>query len=452
MPATIAENTTMMHIINLATLADSLHKQLSTISQPVEKQFLIQQISKSFSGLEISYSDIKVSNGKLHRLITPLVEIKRTQLLDMVAKSKGFKNHHAMKQDPEIYQPKQDLLTFEGSDNALAKFFTNKDKILDLFLEKGIKIDGFHINPYSKKIELMFSVPGKYVRSALQKEMNVFFRDLELLPYKNILEFPWSYSILDTKPAKEIVERFQTFFEPIWKEERNGSYSSIEQGAILPISFSNIQTKNDLLIVDGYSTDMLWKIVSSALNCALNVKDDYFWIDLIQILINVPVNKREYKSGHAIRMQSVIDTVKYSQTLDLESLKSDSEQKILELYKNKTFLFHLDNFYMPFINKFEFNLKRSIGSLIKETVIIFVEKHFEAIKKPTFSISRNPDKLMENLSPILYGKTHEELLDNDHIEDEHNARKAVQIVAYEIIEHIELIEKAIKRNIVPERN
>jgi hypothetical protein len=257
---------------------------------------------------------------------------------------------------------------------------------------------------------------------------------------------------LDTKPAKEIVERFQTFFEPIWKEERNGSYSSIEQGEILPISFSNIETKNDLLIVDGYSTDMLWKIVSSALNCALNVKDDYFWIDLIQILINVPVNKREYKSGHAIRMQSVIDTVKYSQTLDLESLKSDSKQKILELYKNKTFLFHLDNFYMPFINKFEFNLKRSIGSLIKETVITFVEKHFEAIKKPTFSISRNPDKLMENLSPILYGKTHEELLDNDHIEDEHNARKAVQIVAYEIIEHIELIEKAIKRNIALERN
>ncbi len=41
---------------------------------------------------------------------------------------------------------------------------------------------------------------------------------------------------------------------------------------------------------------------------------------------------------------------------------------------------------------------------------------------------------------------------NDHIEDEHNARKAVQIVAYEIIEHIELIEKAIKRNIAPERN
>lgn len=87
---------------------------------------------------------------------------------------------------------------------------------------------------------------------------------------------------------------------------------------------------------------------------------------------------------------------------------------------------------------------KDIGSLIRDVVVQFVDKYIDYIKTEDFIISDNPDSLMESLCPILTGKSHDELLNNDHVVTDHHTRKAIQVIVYEIIDHIRLIEDAIK--------
>jgi hypothetical protein len=52
-PANYLGDTTMMHVINITALAESLHKQLATIGQSITLQTLKQNVSDSFVGSEI---------------------------------------------------------------------------------------------------------------------------------------------------------------------------------------------------------------------------------------------------------------------------------------------------------------------------------------------------------------------------------------------------------------
>ena len=437
----------MMHVINITALAESLHKQLATIGQSISLQTLQQNVSDSFVGSEIIYDDIKVANGKLHKsLSAETLTVKRTVLLDMVAKAIGFENHHSLKHSQEKDVSINKLSNFIGSDNLLSKFFTMKETISQELHKNGMRFERFFVDHYSKKITLMLYSPQRYIHSKLQKEMNVFFRSYGFKPYKNLLEFTWAYSPSDPVPAMEIIHCFHAFFRPLWKEGKtNWDASSVLNQSILPISYDSIHNIKDLIIVDGYSTDMPYDTVEAALNCALWSKSNRLWIDLVQILLNVPKKQREYHQTDGIAMMSLLDIENYNRKNELRELKASNPKRVLSQYKNKTFLFKVDKFYMPYIRNFELRMGRDIGSLMRDVVVQFVDKHIESINTEDFSISDNPDSLMESLCPILSGKSHDELLENDDVATDHHTRKAIQLIVYEIIDHIRLIEDAIKR-------
>lgn len=445
-PANYLGDTTMKHVINIIALAESLHKQLATIGQSITLQTLKQNVSDSFVGSEIIYDDIKVANGKLHKLLSDeALTVKRTVLLDMVAKAIGFENHHSLKHLQEKDVSIKKLSNFVGSDHLLSKFFTMKETISQELQKSGMRFERFFVDHYSKKITLMLYSPQRYIHSKLQKEMNVFFRSYGFKPYKNLLEFTWAYSPSDPVPAMEIIHRFHAFFRPLWKEGKtNWDTSSVMIQSILPISYDSIHNINDLIIVDGYSTDMPYNTVEAALNCALLSKSDRLWIDLVQILINTPKKQREYHQSDGISVMSLIDIEKYDRENELRELKGSTPKMVLDRYKNKTFLFEVNKFYMPYIQNFEVRMGRDIGSLMRDVVVQFVDQHIDHINTEDFLISDNPDSLMESLCPILSGKSHDELLDNDHIAIDHHTRKAMQVIVYEIIDHIRLIEDAIK--------
>lgn len=445
-PANYLGDTTMMHVINITALAESLHKQLATIGQSITLQTLKQNISDSFVGSEIIYDDIKVANGKLHKsLSAEALTVKRTVLLDMVAKAIGFENHHSLKHSQEKDVSIKKLSNFVGSDHLLSKFFTMKEIISQELHKNGMRFDRFFVDHYSKKITLMLYSPRRYIHSKLQKEMNMFFRSYGFKPYKNLLEFTWAYSPSNPVPAMEIIHRFHAFFRPLWKEGKtNLDASSVMNQSILPISYNSIHNINDLIIVDGYSTDMPYDTVEAALNCALLSKSNRIWIDLVQILLNIPQKEREYSKTDAIPMMSIIDIENYNRENELRKLKASNPKQVLNRYKDKTFLFDIDKFYMPYIRNFEVRMGRDIGSLMRDVVVQFVDKHIDSINTEDFSISDNPDSLMESLCPILSGKSHDELLDNDDVAAEHHTRKAIQAIVYEVINHVRLIEDAIK--------
>jgi hypothetical protein len=363
----------------------------------------------------------------------------------MVAKAIGFENHHSLKHLQEKDVSNKKLSNFAGSDHLLSKFFTMKEIILQELHKNEMRFERFFVDHYSKKITLMLYSPKRYIHSKLQQNMNKFFRSYGFKPYKNLLEFSWAYSPSDPVPAMEIIHRFHAFFRPLWKEGKtNWDASSVMRQSILPISYDSIHNINDLIIVDGYSTDMPYDTVEAALNCALWSNSDKLWIDLVQILLNVPKKQREYHQTDGIAMMSLIDIEKYNRENELRELKSSTPTMVLDRYKDKTFLFDVDKFYMPYIRNFEVRMGRDIGSLIRDAVVQFVDKYIDSINTEDFSISDNPDSLMESLCPILSGKSHDELLDNDDVAAEHHTRKAIQAIVYEIIDHVRLIEDAIK--------
>lgn len=444
-PANYLGDTTMMHVINITALAESLHKQLATIGQAITLQTLKQNVSDSFVGSEIIYDDIKVANGKLHKLLSAeALTVKRTVLLDMVAKAIGFENHHSLKHSQEKDVSIKNLLNFAGADHLLSKFFTMKETISQELQKNGMRFDKFDVNYSTKTIELMLYTPNSYIHSKLQQDMNKFFRSYGFKPYKNILEFPWGYSASDPVPAMEIIKRFHAFFRPLWQQGKTNIDVSSVRGLIVPIPYNSVHNINDLIIVDGYSTDMPYNTVTDALNCALWSKSNRIWIDLVQILLNIPQKEREYSKTDAIPMLSIIDIENYNRENELRELKASNPKQVLRQYKDKTFLFKVDEFYMSYIRNFELRMGRDIGSLMRDVVVQFVDKYIDSINTEDFSISDNPDSLMESLCPILSGKSHDELLDNDDVAAEHHARKAIQAIVYEIIDHVRLIEDAIK--------
>lgn len=444
-PANYLGDTTIMHVINIPALAESLHKQLATIGQAITLQTLKQNVSDSFIGSEIIYDDIKVANGKLHKLLSAeALTVKRTVLLDMVAKAIGFENHHSLKHSQEKDISIKDLLNFAGADHLLSKFFTMKETISQELQKNGMRFDKFKVNVSTNKIELILYTPTSYMHSKLQQDMNKFFRSNGFKPYKDKLEFLWGYSASDPVPAMGIINRFHAFFRPLWEQGKTNIDVSSVSGSILPLSYNDIRNIDDLIIVDGYSTDMPFNTVDDALNCALWSKSNRIWIDLVQILLNIPQKEREYSKTDGIPMMSIIDIENYNRENELRELKSSNPKQVLRQYKDKTFLFKVDEFYMPYIRNFELRMGRDIGSLMRDVVVQFVDKHIERINTEDFSISDNPDSLMESLCPILSGKSHDELLDNDDVATDHHTRKAIQVIVYEIIDHIRLIEDASK--------
>jgi len=107
MPAKIVKDN-IMFVIHHAQLANSLFKQLNAL---IEKHLIETYVQESFTGLEVSYEDIKVSNGQLHRFISSSIQIKRTVLLDMVAKAMGYENHHSLK---SITQRQEKIIDLRG--------------------------------------------------------------------------------------------------------------------------------------------------------------------------------------------------------------------------------------------------------------------------------------------------------------------------------------------------
>ena len=77
-----------MHIIKTNTLLVSLLKQFNTKHMSLPSDMLKNAIEKSFTGYEYTYDEIKSANGVLYLSINDNVNLKRTQLLSMIASIK----------------------------------------------------------------------------------------------------------------------------------------------------------------------------------------------------------------------------------------------------------------------------------------------------------------------------------------------------------------------------
>lgn len=439
-------DTTMQHTINITSITQSLHKQLINFGQPIELNQLSKITLESFTGFESNYDEIKASNHKMHRQLSDFVKIKLTVLLDMTSRALGYENHHSLKHLSMRQQSKRPILTFMGSDHLLAKFLMARQQIKEYMANHGLVADGFHLTGGKKEVSFMFHAPGKrYTRSTLQKETNIFLKSLGFSPYKNTIQFPIAYRTLDVQPAVEIIKQYNILFKPVWIEDPSlpGGYDVIDRGSILPITFEKIyDTGKGLLRVNDYTTDLVFNIVSDALDFAFEFGTDDICIDMIQILINIPKRQRvSYDSvGISMATLSAIEN-KYESDI-IRSIAAATLDEVIQKHKDRTFLFRLDGRQVPFIYFIEKYVGKKIGVIMREMINNAIEKNIVILRTGS-KFRFDFDASIDGVCQRLCGLTHQQLLDRDNEMWHHDMRKTIQHIVSEVIEHIELVQEAI---------
>lgn len=223
----------MQHTLNISSISESLLNQLSKSGRSIDPEIINKIVAESFTGLESNYPEIKAANLKMHRSISAHIDIKLTVLLDMVSKALGYENHHALKHITERTCAKNPDIKFTGSDHPLAKFLLAREEIKNYMHSHGLSMGRFDMTPGEKEVVFMFQSPGqKYMRSALQRKTNIFFKSLGFTPYKNTIQFPIAYRTLDVKPAVDLIERYDILFKPLWIETPSapGGFEDIDRG------------------------------------------------------------------------------------------------------------------------------------------------------------------------------------------------------------------------------
>jgi len=143
--------------------------------------------------------------------------------------------------------------------NNLAVIFRNRKEIL-LALDDSINI-GFHIPINQKRkinLYLFEKKPSKISYKTVFKPYNITFN-------KNSISFNLGFKINNIDFALNIIRTYKKYFEPIWIEYNNGGYSIVANKDI-KLEYLQIRKKNDLILVDNYSTDLYGKIIENCFN------------------------------------------------------------------------------------------------------------------------------------------------------------------------------------------
>lgn len=441
----------MQHTLNISSISESLLNQLSKSVQSIDSNSLEKIVSESFTGFESNYTQIKAANLKMHRMmLSNKIDIKVTVLLDMVARAIGYENHHSLKHNSERMHKKDKDLTFSGSEHPLAKFLMSRESIKTYMKEHGLSMGRFDLTHGKKEVSFVFQSPGqRYIHSMLQRETNIFFKSLGFTPYKNTIKLPLAFRTLDVQPAAELIERYNTLFKPIWIENPSspGGFEDIARGSILPITFENIyDTGRGFLRVDDYTTDLVYNIVTDALDFAFYNGTDEICIDVAQILINIPKRQRFSFDMPGVTMATLSAVEEKYENDIVRSISESDPDAVIKKHREKTFLFRIQKHQIPFINYIEKYSGQKIGILMREMIDNAIEQNIEKLRaKNRFRFDF--DASMDNISKRLCGITHQQLLDRDDDMWHHDMRKTIQHVLSEIIEHIEYVQKAIGRSV-----
>lgn len=442
--------------LNLSAMADSIIKQLKHAGYRFEEKGVRTLFDTAFSGRETTYELFKAANGRFHkRLIglTPPIDIKRTSLLDILAKSCGFENHHSLKHAYERSAVSdlidgKEAISFTGADQPLAKFFIHKKEIKAFLEGRGVTFGSFSYVGGQKEIRLMMNIGiNDYIGSNLQKEINAYLKAYGLQTYKSFLVFPIAYTQEDPRPAMELIDKYENFFYPNWKiESRN--LDSIMPGEIVPMEYEKARILTpDMFAIGNLACDMPWKTVFAVLDTMVHLDgygDFEFETVVIQILLNVPSHNRKYiLDGPGVPMSQIADIYDREEYLMHKKIIGKSAEEVVRRHKDAIHLFRTVDYILPHIEYIERHTGKSIGEIIRSLLDAAIETQIDKIKEGK-NVRFDFDGSVDRRAIELCGISHKDLLDRDHDMWHHDMRKTIQYIISEVIEHFDHLQETIR--------
>lgn len=438
-----------LHVLNLSAMAESILKQIYNTGYAISSETVSSCVEAAFTGHEISYELFKAANGRLHKLLTAQstpIDIKRTVLLDMLARSLGFSNHHSLKHAYENRVALDEQVVFSGSEHPLSKFFLHKDEIKLFLKNRGVTFGSFSYAGGKKEIRLFLETgTHSYVGSSLQKDVNSFVKAMGISTYKNFLVFPIAYPQEDPRVAIELIKKFEMFFFPNWRKTSSG-LEPIYPGEIVSTSYENIRVSApDMFSIGDLACDMPWKTPIAALDTMLNIDGNKdFEIEVIQALLNIPYEERLLISkSHGVSMSYLTDLQNREDHLIMNQIGGKSTDEVVRRYRESIHVLRIENEQIAHIEHIEKYSGKTLGQIIRNLLDKALDAHYDKIKagiKVRFDFDESVKLRVFGLCGISY----EDLIDRDNDMWHHDMRKTIQYIIEEVIERFNYIQDAIK--------
>ena len=424
-----------MSTLNKDRILHSIVNQLNITNQ-VEISALTDMINSSNI---LDYDSIKLLSKTIKEYLkNNNIEIQHSIVLNILAKALGYQNHHSLKVNLSNLENNKIEIDIEN-DSILKKFFLIKDEFL-----KKFHIEQWHISHFVHKgheFEIIYQKRALGLRSKEKVEVNKYLKSYGLKPYKNTVPlFKIKYDDI-RKVAFNILQHYQSFFQPIWYENDNmlrNPSSLIDTWSML--SYSDIEYKSEsYLLVDSYSTDLPWNIITNFLDYLFN----FGTLEDIQFFEKCLKQKEYSKYKRSTKSLGEVHRIReWENQQVLSAMVKNRRNTIKETLEDMQCIIGIQKYMYPYMKELELTNKKSIKDIIIDSCDYFFNI--------TYNYTNNDikEKLFIDLFKIdkkEYIDTMEDIDDVELYRNYHDKNNCLELIASEIKAFIHMF-KDVQKN------
>lgn len=316
-----------MAILQKDRIILSITKQLN-----LQDKEIISKINDIIKNSNISnYENIKLLSKQIKEYLhSKNILIKHTQVLNTLSKALGYQNHHSLKSNLEnLHNDNVSPVQIDmENDSNLKKLFAIKKDFINKF-EIDQSCAGYFLNK-SVEFHFRYNKYGVELRTKTQIEINKYLKSYGLKIHKDIIPISKiKYNNLQ-KIAFNILQHYQSFFNPIWYE--SGSYSPLLQDCYM-LSYSDIKYNKNYLIVDGYFSDTYWNVINNFLDYILNfgILEDIAFFENCDYFFNY----KEKYTINDIKDKLSLDLLKQERNQYIDEMEEIDNIKLYKIYDSK---------------------------------------------------------------------------------------------------------------------
>ena len=347
-----------MHTQEKSRMINSIVNQLQ-ITDIVIKDKMFEIVNEA---VLVNYDSLKLLAKRLKNIL----EIQHNKILNVIAKSLGYQNHHSMKANFDKLNYKDFKIQISENDSVLKKLFLIKDEFIKKF---GIEKTYILSEPSNKfEFNFVFNKKGLTLRSKEKIEINRYLNSYGIEIYKTYISISKISKDNLIKIAFNILNKYNSFFEPIWYEndELNNYIHLTKNWSML--SYSDIKITNNYLMVDGYSSDLPDKVIINFLEYIFNfgtLKDIEFFENCLK------QNTQSFSKNDINKLEDIARVYDWENQQILNSFIKSRTEDIRETLEDFNYSISIMEYMKTPLKQIEITNNKTIKEIIIDNCVYF---------------------------------------------------------------------------------
>lgn len=311
----------------------------------------------------VNYDSLKL----LAKSLKNILEIQHSKILNVLAKSLGYQNHHSMKASFDKLNSKDLKIQINENDSVLKKLFLIKNEFIKNF---GIEKTYILSVPSNKfQFNFKFNKKGLTLRSKEKIEINRYLNSYGIEVYKTYITISKISKDSLIKIAFNILNKYKSFFEPIWYEndDKLNNYIHLTKNWSM-LSYSDIKILNNYLIVDSYSSDLADKVIINFLDYIFNfgtLKDiEFFENCLIQ-------NTQSFSKKDINKLEDLARVYDWENQQISNSIIKSRTENIRETLEDINYTISIMEYMRTPLKQIEITNNKTIKEIILDNCVYF---------------------------------------------------------------------------------